>query len=343
VTDEEAVEFLRAMLSIESHTGGEAAAVRFLVETFTRLGLDGNVDSAGNAIGHSHGEGRRLMFLGHVDTVPGVIPVRVEGGSIFGRGAVDAKGPLAAAIVAASRNGGGHNLTIVGAVGEEGPSYGARHLATGPSPDALIIGEPGQADSIVLGYKGSMRAHITFTQPSAHSAGASTGACDNAIEAWERVRTTATRMSPNGSGFNSLTPTLLELASANDGMTQRATLHAGFRLPPDLDLDDTRSRIALAVQPGSVEFDHADPAFVAPKNTALVASFLRAIRSEDARPRFKMKTGTSDMNVVGPVWGCQAVAYGPGDSSLDHTPNEHIEIEEYLRGIRVLTRVFEDW
>jgi len=49
-----------------------------------------------------------------------------------------------------------------------------------------------------------------------------------------------------------------------------------------------------------------------------------------------LKTGTSDMNVVGPAWGCPLLAYGPGDSGLDHTPDEHIEIAEYLRAIDVL-------
>ena len=39
------------------------------------------------------------------------------------------------------------------------------------------------------------------------------------------------------------------------------------------------------------------------------------------------------MNVVGPVWGCPIVAYGPGDSSLDHTPEERIDLGEYLRAV----------
>ena len=63
---------------------------------------------------------------------------------------------------------------------------------------------------------------------------------------------------------------------------------------------------------------------------------LPGIRQEGGRPGYLPKTGTSDMNVVGPAWRCPILAYGPGDSSLDHTPGEHIEIVEYLRAIRVL-------
>jgi LysW-gamma-L-lysine carboxypeptidase len=68
---------------------------------------------------------------------------------------------------------------------------------------------------------------------------------------------------------------------------------------------------------------------------------LRAIRAEGAKPRFKLKTGTSDMNTVGPVWDCPMVAYGPGDSSLDHTPHEHIAIDEFFKGIAVLSHALE--
>ena len=45
------------------------------------------------------------------------------------------------------------------------------------------------------------------------------------------------------------------------------------------------------------------------------------------------------MNVVGPAWNCPIVAYGPGDSSLDHTPNEHLDLAEYRQAIAILTRV----
>jgi len=60
------------------------------------------------------------------------------------------------------------------------------------------------------------------------------------------------------------------------------------------------------------------------------------------KPRFKLKTGTSDMNVVGPIWQCPIVAYGPGDSSLDHTPEEHIVLEEYQKAIETVRTVISE-
>ena len=51
-----------------------------------------------------------------------------------------------------------------------------------------------------------------------------------------------------------------------------------------------------------------------------------------------LKTGTSDMNVVAPIWKCPIVAYGPGDSSLDHTPNEHLQLDEYWKAVNVLEK-----
>ena len=45
------------------------------------------------------------------------------------------------------------------------------------------------------------------------------------------------------------------------------------------------------------------------------------------------------MNVVAPVWHCPIVAYGPGDSALDHTPNEHLSLDEYWKAVRVIEQV----
>ncbi|HXQ39466.1 MAG TPA: acetyl-lysine deacetylase, partial [Anaerolineales bacterium] len=64
---------------------------------------------------------------------------------------------------------------------------------------------------------------------------------------------------------------------------------------------------------------------------------LSSIRSKGGEPRFVYKTGTSDLNIVAPVWKCPALVYGPGDSALDHAPNEHISLEEYGMAVQVLS------
>ena len=84
-----------------------------------------------------------------------------------------------------------------------------------------------------------------------------------------------------------------------------------------------------------------EPTWRGDSKNALVRSFLAAIRAQevaDAKPAFLVKTGTSDMNVVGPAWRCPILAYGPGDSRLDHTPNEHVKLDEYWRAVLVLER-----
>jgi LysW-gamma-L-lysine carboxypeptidase len=94
----------------------------------------------------------------------------------------------------------------------------------------------------------------------------------------------------------------------------------------------------LSENPGEGELRLLDgvECYRAEKNTALVRAFLSAIRKTGGKPGFLVKTGTSDMNVVGPAWGCPILAYGPGDSALDHTPHEHILISEYKRAVEIL-------
>ena len=43
-----------------------------------------------------------------------------------------------------------------------------------------------------------------------------------------------------------------------------------------------------------------------------------------------------------PIWQCPILAYGPGDSTLDHTPHEHIDLKEYHQAINVLALVLAD-
>jgi len=71
----------------------------------------------------------------------------------------------------------------------------------------------------------------------------------------------------------------------------------------------------------------------------LTGAFLAAIRAEGGKGAFVVKTGTSDMNVLARHYDCPILAYGPGDSSLDHTPEERLDLDEYLRACRVVQGV----
>ena len=156
------IDLLEGLLRQFSPTLHEAPAVEYLAGQMRRLGFSVQVDPVGNVVG-SLGDGpREVVLLGHIDTVPGEIAVRREGDRLYGRGAVDAKGPLACFTAAAALAGAqpGWRVTVIGAVGEEGDSRGAKHIRdhylSQRSPDFCVIGEPSRWDHITLGYKGSM-------------------------------------------------------------------------------------------------------------------------------------------------------------------------------------------
>ena len=337
---------LTGLLKLYNPTGSEAEAVRYLTEQMSRAGLDSEIDAVGSAVGRIGSGDRRVLLLGHIDTAPGEILVRKQGDLLFGRGAVDAKGPLAAFVAAAALGPlPGLHVTVVGAVHEEGDSVGATHLRDHfPAPDALIIGEPSGWERVTLGYKGWVTYTLTAETDTAHPASNKANACEIVIAAWDALVRWARDFNAGRSrAFEQLTPTLRAMQSEGDGLRERAQLRVTFRLPEGLAAPEIHSKVRQLIGPG-IEIETlpaAVPAFRAPKNTALVRAALAAIRAEGGKPRFVVKTGTSDMNMVAPAWGCPTIAYGPGDSSLDHTPKEHISLAEFQRSITVLRGILE--
>ncbi|MBP8293855.1 MAG: M20/M25/M40 family metallo-hydrolase, partial [Caldilineaceae bacterium] len=95
----------------------------------------------------------------------------------------------------------------------------------------------------------------------------------------------------------------------------------------------------------TLRFSSYEPAWRGERSNPLCRSFLAALRAVAPAEKlgFVVKTGTSDMNVVGPAWNCPILAYGPGDSSLDHTPDEHVALDEYWRAVRVLEEAVRVW
>ncbi len=327
-----------------SPTGQEAVAVAWLVERMRQLRFtQAAIDEAGNAVGVMGTGGRQGILLGHIDTVPGEIPVRLQGEALFGRGAVDAKGPLAAFVDAVGEVGpvDGWQWIVVGAVDEEGDSRGAQWIVDRYRPAFVIVGEPSRWDRVTLGYKGSAWSRVTVRRPMAHSAAPEASACEAAVEHWRAVLDWASEFNRDRRRvFDQVTPSLRGWSSGDDGFEAWATLHLGTRLPLGLPPEEWRTRLQVLNPQVKVDSDgFSTPAYRGEKNSPLARAFLAAIRSQGGEPSFVLKTGTADLNIVAPAWSCAAVAYGPGDSSLDHTPHEHILLPEFERARDVLAGV----
>jgi LysW-gamma-L-lysine carboxypeptidase len=138
--------------------------------------------------------------------------------------------------------------------------------------------------------------------------------------------------------FYQLTPSLRQIHSESpDGFRETAFLRANLRLPPAVTVEMVTAKLQQMAVEGELHIEDGINAYRAEKNTFPVRAMLNAVRQVGGTPNFTLKTGTADMNIVAPAWGCPALAYGPGDSSLDHTPDEHIVVSEYLKGIDVLS------
>ena len=341
----EAADFLEALVRIPSHSGEEQQAAAWLVERMRELGFErAGVDAAGNAVGVFGSGPRHLVLLGHIDTVSGMVPIRREAGKLYGRGSVDAKGPLAAFTLAAAAVGAreGFTIAVIGAVEEESASSkGARHVAASwPRPEACMIGEPSSWRKLCLGYKGRLLVRYRRTRPMTHTAGRERGVCESAVDFWNALCALAGQFNAGQERvFEQLTPSIRTMHSKSDGLTETVEISIGIRVPTGITIAELKQQVERLAEPeDALEFSSGEEAIRTDKNSALVRAFLASIRAEGGQPGFSVKTGTADMNVVGPVWNCPILAYGPGDSSLDHTPDEHIEIEELEISIRILER-----
>ncbi|RDI96364.1 [LysW]-lysine hydrolase [Meiothermus sp. QL-1] len=339
----EAVEFLRGALEIPSVSGQERAVAEYLVEGMRRMGYPRAwVDEADNARGQIGNGPLQVVLLGHIDTVPGEIPVRLVGDKLFGRGSVDAKGPFVTFVLAAAALPeevlGRMTVHLVGATEEEVPSSkGARYVVDKLRPDFVIIGEPSGWQGITLGYKGRLLVRVRREKDNFHSAHHEPNAAEELISYFVSIKAWAEAMNVGQGPFHQVQYSLRDFRIENPDNRQFAEMRFDLRLPPRLSVEEAiRHLTAYAPPTLDLDFSGREVPYVGPKDTPLTRALRVGIRQAGGEPVFKYKTGTSDMNVVAPYWRVPMVAYGPGDSTLDHTPVEHLEIPEFLKAIEAL-------
>lgn len=335
--DDDALRMLRAFLEIPSLSGDEGRLAAEAVRAMRERGFRATVDEAGNAVGRiGTGRGPTVMLLGHMDTVDGDVPVRLRDGRLYGRGAVDAKGPLAAMISAGAAAGPGYpgTVVVVGAVEEETPgSKGAVAVReTHARPDALIVGEPSGWSTVVLGYKGKLDLRYRVRCAPTHPSNPAEKAAEIAARCWSSLLELLGPDAGHGA-FDRPGATLVSIAG---GLTE-AEAEFSVRTPPGFDDDALVTALRERVGAGDLRVINTIAAARTGRSDPVVRALTGAIRQVGVEPSLKLKTATSDLNTVAPAWRMPMATYGPGDSRLDHSSDENIEIVDYLRGIRVLT------
>lgn len=356
MNEQQAIRFLTNLLGIYSPSGKEEDIANFLADKMKKMGFEVGKDDIGNVIGVI-GEGEPVIFLcGHMDTVEGHMPLRIEEGKIYARGAVDAKGPLAAMIMAgveaAKERSFKGKILVASVVEEEATSKGVRHLiGQGIQADYAIFGEPSGVENVTIGYKGQIQLKIVVKTQTGHS---STpwlfdNALEKAYELWERIKAACPYPSiePEEKPFTSITVCLVRIAGGqgNSVIPFEAEMNIDVRVPIQFStaqVYEKMSKIIKNYQAANPKVtikayiqDTVEP-FEAAKSSPLVHVLSSSVRKVLGKPATLLrKTGTGDMNILGKAMNLPIVTYGPGESYLDHTTDEHIDINEYLQAIEV--------
>ncbi|HUI23170.1 MAG TPA: M20/M25/M40 family metallo-hydrolase [Nitrososphaerales archaeon] len=337
-------------LEIYSPTTQEAKLAAFLTDRMGLLGYSKvHIDKAGNAIGEI-GKGKtRLLLCGHMDTVPGKLPVSRKQGRVYGRGAADAKSPLCALLLAgAGAADSGVSITFAGVTQEEGEGAGVEQLIrSGDKFDCAVFGEPSGANRITIGYRGRVSLYVTVRTSGGHAG--SPWAQRSAYDEFNLLLTRLKRYEHSkeipGDHFRSvsISPTLVRAGTYHNVIPNMCEATLDVRLPPSVPsfraIEEIRHYACQTDEGVTIDVSEGEPteAYEADTASTLVRAFQRAILLKlKTRPSLVRKTGTGDMSTFAQKKSAACVTYGPGLSRTSHTDGEMVQVKDYLGSIEVL-------
>jgi acetylornithine deacetylase len=328
-------ELTRALVDVESITLNEEAAGLTLCEILAPL-----VSEYGGRLERIEVEPRRFNVFAHwgetlavtlsthMDTVPPFFASREDATHIWGRGACDTKGIIAAMIKAAEAllAEGRSDFGMLFVVGEERNSAGAYHAAQMPRGSRYIInGEPTE-NKLALASKGVLRYEVAATGKMAHSAYPELGesAIDKLLDALEAMR-----------GIRLPTDPLLGPSTLNIG-----TLSGGRA--PNVVADEARADIMLRLVGDSSETKAA---------LARAAEGLVELREVIEIPALRLNAldgmdttvvaFTTDIPAFDGKWG-EPFLIGPGSIHVAHTLEERVPKAELLEAVRIYQRMVKE-
>jgi acetylornithine deacetylase len=315
----DAIGFARALINIDSTTGQEADAGSWLAGELRALGytvVEQPIDR-GCANIYATVDAPAVVFSTHYDCVPPFFPSRIENGRLYGRGACDAKGILAAQVAAAERlrASGERRVGLLFVVGEERGSDGAAAAnLTPPGARFLINGEPTD-NRLGTATRGVLRLKLRAVGRAAHSATPEHGesAIDKLIDALVMLRAIALPTHPSmGSTYYSVG--LIEGGVAPNVISPHASAEVLFRTigPPEEILEAIRPLERLVT---------SEEILRVPQVTLhTVPGFPTAV--------FPFTTDVPFLT----RWGAPLL-FGPGSILVAHTSEEHLELGELDRAV----------
>lgn len=323
------VQLTRALVDIESVTGQEQAVGEFLHAHLQQLAT-----RTGGAVGRMEITAQRFNVLAmwgapivtlstHMDTVPPFFASREDGEFVWGRGACDAKGIIAAMIAAAEKllSDGARNFALLFVAGEEKDSLGAHTAAkAGRGSKYLINGEPTE-NKLAIGSKGALRYELLARGKLAHSAYPELGdsAIHKLLDVLEEIR---------------------RIPLAEDALLGKATLNVGTisgGRATNVVADQAQAELMFRVVSEPVGLREAVAKAAEGRVEAREALYTPPLRMEavDGLPTTVVSFTTDIPNFRG-AWG-KPMLIGPGSIHAAHTAEERIAKSDLCQAVGIYT------
>lgn len=368
------IEFLRDLIRIRSYSGEESALAARVAAEMKQIGFEQVYqDRAGSVIGRVGKGTQRLLFNGHMDTVGIGNPATwsddpfsgaLRDGMVYGRGAVDMKSGLAAAIYSVKALLDNdlplRGEVVIAAVVQEEPAEGVamRVLVEeeGLWPSFVVLAEPTNLD-VALGHRGRVELLVTAEGRACHGSAPELG--ENALVAASKVifgvDLLAQQLAEDARlGKGSIAVTGINCPSSSRNMVpdhceliidRRLTLgetseRAVHEVQQILEREGVRGEVKIAPRETCTYTGYINrgqeyyPPWLMPDDSPLVKAALRGVeRALEHRPRARVWAFSTDGAYTRGEAGIPTIGFGPGDDRLAHTANEQVAARDVLLAV----------